>query len=169
MINLSILISSSEISGPGGLFDFNATLPLIAIQFLLAILILNAILYNPLLTIIEERKKYILTTLKKAGELLAEANKLTAQYEEEFDSLRQESLVKSTNSKKMYQATFQSQLNLSQVNIDSLLSSSIQHLIKDKNRVLKVSDGIVKSSVDYIVKNKLHLPGLLRTKKRRNK
>ena len=169
MINLSILISSSEISGPGGLFDFNATLPLIAIQFLLAILILNAILYNPLLTIIEERKKYILTTLKKAGELLAEANKLTTQYEEEFDSLRQESLVKSTNSKKMYQATFQSQLNLSQVRIDSLLSSSIQHLIKDKNRVLKVSDGIVKSSVDYIVKNKLHLPGLLRTKKRRNK
>lgn len=169
MINLSILISSSEISGPGGLFDFNATLPLIAIQFLLAILILNAILYNPLLTIIEERKKYILTTLKKAGELLAEANKLTTQYEEEFDSLRQESLVKSTNSKKMYQATFQSQLNLSQVHIDSLLSSSIQHLIKDKNRVLKVSDGIVKSSVDYIVKNKLHLPGLLRTKKRRNK
>ena len=165
MINLSILISSSEISGPVGLFDFNATLPLIAIQFLLAILILNAILYNPLLTIIEERKKYILTTLKKAGELLAEANKLTTQYEEEFDSLRQESLVKSTNSKKMYQATFQSQLNLSQVHIDSLLSSSIQHLIKDKNRVLKVSDGIVKSSVDYIVKNKLNLPGLLRTKK----
>jgi hypothetical protein len=34
MINLSILISSSEvISGPGGLFDFNATLPLVAIQF----------------------------------------------------------------------------------------------------------------------------------------
>ena len=165
MINLSILISSSEISGPGGLFDFNATLPLIAIQFLLAILILNAILYNPLLTIIEERKKYILTTLKKAGELLAEANKLTTQYEEEFDSLRQESLVKSTNSKKMYQATFQSKLNLSQVSIDSLLYSSIQHLIKDKNRVLKVSDGIVKSSVDYIVKNKLNLPGLLRTKK----
>jgi hypothetical protein len=32
MINLSI-ISSSEVSGPGGLFDFNATLPLVAIQF----------------------------------------------------------------------------------------------------------------------------------------
>ena len=26
MINLSILISSSEVSGPGGLFDINATL-----------------------------------------------------------------------------------------------------------------------------------------------
>ena len=34
MINLSILISSSEVSGPGGLFDFDATLPLVAIQFI---------------------------------------------------------------------------------------------------------------------------------------
>jgi len=56
MINLSILISSSEISGPGGLFDINATLPLVAIQFVLLTIVLNIILYNPLLTIIEEPK-----------------------------------------------------------------------------------------------------------------
>jgi len=56
MVNLSILISSSEVSGPGGLFDFNATLPLVAIQFILLMLILNTILYSPLLTVIEERK-----------------------------------------------------------------------------------------------------------------
>ncbi len=60
MINLSILISSSEISGPGGLFDINATLPLVAIQFVLLTIVLNIILYNPLLTIIEERKEYSL-------------------------------------------------------------------------------------------------------------
>ena len=39
MINLSILISSSEVSGPGGLFDIDATLPLVAIQFLLLMVI----------------------------------------------------------------------------------------------------------------------------------
>ena len=76
MINLSILISSSEVSGPGGLFDINATLPLVAIQFVLLTIILNIILYNPLLTIIEERKEYILTNLSKASEILAEANKI---------------------------------------------------------------------------------------------
>ena len=65
MINLSILISSSAVSGPGGLFDFDATLPLVAIQFLLLMVILNIILYNPLLTVIEERKEYILTNLSK--------------------------------------------------------------------------------------------------------
>ena len=57
MVNFSILISNSEVSGPGGLFDFNATLPLVAIQFVLLMLILNTVLYSPLLTIMEERKE----------------------------------------------------------------------------------------------------------------
>ena len=50
MINLSILISSSEVSGPGGLFDINATLPLVAIQFIFLMFVLNIVLYNTLLT-----------------------------------------------------------------------------------------------------------------------
>jgi len=100
MINLSILISSSEVSGPGGLFDINATLPLVAIQFVLLTIILNIILYNPLLTIIEERKEYILTNLSKASEILAEANKLTEQYEQELTSVRKEAQLEITNSQK---------------------------------------------------------------------
>ena len=79
MINLSILISSSEVSGPGGLFDINATLPLVAIQFILLMVILNIILYSPLLTIIEERKEYILSHLAEASEKLAQAKQLTTQ------------------------------------------------------------------------------------------
>jgi len=35
MSNFLTLIFSSEISGPGGLFDLDATLPVIAIQFVL--------------------------------------------------------------------------------------------------------------------------------------
>jgi len=75
MINLSILISSSEVSGPGGLFDINATLPLVGIQFTVLMVILNIILYSPLLTIIEERKEYILSYLAEASEKLAQAKK----------------------------------------------------------------------------------------------
>ena len=77
MINLSRLISSSEVSGPGGLFDMNATLPLVAIQFILLMVVLNVILYSPLLTIIEERKEYILSHLAEASEKLAQAKELT--------------------------------------------------------------------------------------------
>jgi len=72
MINFSILISLSEVKGPGGLFDINATLPLVAIQFILLMVILNVILYSPLLTVMEERQAYILSTLAEASKILEE-------------------------------------------------------------------------------------------------
>ena len=102
MVNISILISSSEISGPGGLFDFNATLPLVAIQFVLLMLILNIILYNPLLTIIEERKEYILNNLAQASEILTQANELTSYYEQELSKVRKEGQLLVTEGQKIH-------------------------------------------------------------------
>ena len=98
MANLSILISNSEVSGPGGLFDINATLPLVAIQFVLLMVILNVLLYSPLLTVITERNEFILTNLAKASDMLAQANEMTAQYEEELSKVRKETQAEIANS-----------------------------------------------------------------------
>ena len=145
MINLSILISSSEVSGPGGLFDFNLTLPLIAIQFVLLTFILNIILYNPLLTVIEERKEYILTNLGKASELLSEANKLTAQYEQELTNVRKEAQLEITNSQKIHKEILEIELNISQKYIDNLLDTIQKDLLSKKNIALNSLDEIVQS------------------------
>ena len=145
MINLSILISSSEVSGPGGLFDIDATLPLVAVQFLLLMVILNIILYNPLLTIIEERKEYILTNLSKASETLAEANKLTTQYEQELDSVRKEAQLEITNSQKIHKEILEVELNISQKYIDNLLDTITKDLLDKKNTALNSLDTIVQS------------------------
>lgn len=145
MINLSILISNSEVSGPGGLFDFNATLPLIAIQFILLTVVLNIILYNPLLTIIEERKEYILTNLGKASEILSEANKLTQQYEQELTSVRKEAQLEITNSQKIHKEILEIELNISQKYIDNLLDTIQKDLLSKKNIALNSLDEIVQS------------------------
>jgi F-type H+-transporting ATPase subunit b len=145
MINLSILISSSEVSGPGGLFDIDATLPLVAIQFLLLMVILNIILYNPLLTVIEERKEYILTNLSKASEILAEANKLTTKYEQELDSVRKEAQLEITNSQKIHKEILEVELNISQKYIDNLLDTITKDLLTKKDIALNSLDEIVKS------------------------
>merc|ERR1712174_118500 len=100
-INMSLLICSSETSGPGGLFDIDATLPLVAIQFVLLMVILNILLYNPLLTVIAERNEYILNNLNKASETLSKSNELTTQYEEELSNIRKEAQLEITNSKKI--------------------------------------------------------------------
>lgn len=145
MINLSILISSSEVSGPGGLFDLNATLPLVALQFVLLTIILNIILYSPLLNIIEERKEYILNNLSKASEVLAKANTLTEQYEQELTSVRKEAQLEITNSQKIHKEILETELNISQKYIDNLLDTITKDLLSKKDIALSNLDDIVVS------------------------
>jgi len=145
MVNFSILISSSEINGPGGLFDINATLPLVAIQFVLLMVILNVILYSPLLTIIEERKEYILNKLAKASEVLSQANELTAQYEQELSTVRKEAQLEITNSQKIHKEILEIELNISQKYIYNLLETIADDLLDKKNTALNSLDTIVQS------------------------
>ena len=145
MVNLSIIISSSEVNGPGGLFDINATLPLVAIQFVLLMVILNVILYSPLLTIIEERKEYILNKLAKASEVLSQANELTAQYEQELSSVRKEAQLEIANSQKIHKEILEIELNISQKYIDNLLETITEDLLDKKTTALNSLDTIVQS------------------------
>lgn len=140
-----MLISNAEVSGPGGLFDLDATLPLVAIQFVLLTIILNIVLYNPLLTIIEQRKDYILTNLSKASELLSEANKLTTQYEQELDNTRKEAQLEVTNSQKTYKKLLEVELDISQKYIDSLLDNITTDLLTKKDIALSSLDETVES------------------------
>ena len=145
MINFSILISSSEVSGPGGLFDINATLPLVAIQFLLLMVILNVLLYNPLLTVIEERKEYILTNLSEASKILAEANTLTTQYEQELEDVRKQAQLEITKSQKIHKEILEVEVNISQKYIDNLLDTITKDLFAKKEIALNNLDEIVQS------------------------
>jgi len=145
MLNFSILISNSEFTGPGGLFDINATLPLVAIQFLLLMVFLNTVLYSPLLEVIAERNEYILNNLAKASEILAQANELTAQYEQELNSVRKEAQLEITNSQKIHKEILEIELNISQKYIDNLLDTITAHLLDKKNTALNNLDAIVTS------------------------
>ena len=152
MVNFSILIS--EVSGPGGLFDFNATLPLVVIQFILLMLILNIILYNPLLTIIEERKEYILNNLAQASEILTQANELTSYYEQELSKVRKEGQLLVTESQKIHKELLDTELDVSQVYLDKLLDNNIEDLISKQKVALSNLDKLVES-LRYEITKKL--------------
>jgi len=145
MVNFSTLILSSEVIGPGGLFDFDATLPLVAIQFFLLMVILNAIFYTPLSTAVTERNDFILNNLAKASEVLAKANELTAQYEQELASIRKEALLEITNSQKIQKEILEIELNTSQKYIDNLLDTITKDLSNKKDISLNSLDKIVQS------------------------
>jgi F-type H+-transporting ATPase subunit b len=137
MINFSLLISSSEVEGPGGLFDINATLPLVAIQFILLMVLLNVILYSPLLTIIEERKEYVLSNLAEASEKLAQAKELNAQYEQDLETERKAAQLEIANSQNFHKKILDIQLDISQKTIDIFIKAITKDVEKNRQEILK--------------------------------
>lgn len=75
----------------GGLFDFDATLPLMALQFLILVVVLNAVFYKPLTKAIDDREEYIRKNLLEARERLAKSENLRKQYEQELGETRRKS------------------------------------------------------------------------------
>jgi F-type H+-transporting ATPase subunit b len=72
------------------MFDFDATLPFMAVQFLLLMAVLNVVFYKPLTKAIEERSDYIRSNEAEAKERLAKAEKLALQYEQELAETRRQ-------------------------------------------------------------------------------
>jgi F-type H+-transporting ATPase subunit b len=74
----------------GGLFDLDATLPLMAVQFVLLAVILNALFYKPLGKAIDERDGYIRSNKVDAAERLAKAEQIAKAYQQELAETRRQ-------------------------------------------------------------------------------
>ena len=152
MIDQLFLILSSE--EKGGLFDFGITLPLVAIEFLALMFVLNIILYNPLIQAINDRNEYILDNLAKASDMLIEANNLTTEYEAELAKTRKEASLDVTQSQKIHNEILEIELNVSQKYIDDLLDRIINEFSTKKDKILTVLEGEIDALSSQIL-NKL--------------
>ncbi|GAB1538235.1 F0F1 ATP synthase subunit B' [Scytonema sp. NUACC21] len=90
-ITLFAVEAAQEATKEGGLFDLDATLPFMALQFLLLAVVLNAIFYKPLGKAIDERNDYVRNNQLEAQERLTKAEKLASQYEQELAGARRQS------------------------------------------------------------------------------
>lgn len=93
MTHWTILLATeaAEKSAEGGLFDIDATLPLMALQFLLLVAILNVVFYKPLGKALDERAQYIRNQLGQAQERKQKAEAIALQYEQELKDVRRKS------------------------------------------------------------------------------
>jgi F-type H+-transporting ATPase subunit b len=74
----------------GGLFDLDATLPLMAVQVVLLTFILNALFFRPVGRAVEEREGYVATSRADAKQKLAQAQRLEADLTDQLKEARQE-------------------------------------------------------------------------------
>jgi len=119
--------------GEGGLFDFNATLPLMAAQIVALTLMLNLVFYKPLTETILERQNFIQKSLSDAKEFLAKAEKLFEEYEEKIASGRKEAQLLVSNAEKEAQEIVSVEVLKAQQDAQSLIEETTQELEKQKN------------------------------------
>ena len=135
-MNEQIFILLAEESKRGGLFDIRATLPLVAIQFLLLMFVLNLVLYNPLFTLMNQRNEYVLDNLSKASEMLRKATELTTQYESELATTKKNAAKEISESQKMQKEGFDTEVELSQKYLDTLVQKILGNFATKKQIVI---------------------------------
>ncbi len=79
----------------GGLFDIDATLPVLTIQFFLLVQILSFLLFNPIQKILKQREQEIENNLKNARISLEEVEKLQQKIRRILQSVRERHLLRS--------------------------------------------------------------------------
>jgi F-type H+-transporting ATPase subunit b len=96
MTSWLLLATAEAVTGPasgapeGGLFDLDATLPLMAVQVVLLTFILNALFFRPVGRAVEEREGYITTSRAEAKQKLAQAERLAGDLADRLRAARQE-------------------------------------------------------------------------------
>jgi F-type H+-transporting ATPase subunit b len=90
MMFQTIFLAAEAVAKEGGLFDFNATLPIMMIQFVLLATLLNSLFYKPVGKMLDDRDEYIRNNSVGGEERLAEAKRLTQQYEKELAEARRQ-------------------------------------------------------------------------------
>jgi len=157
MTNLIFLLAQEAASASepkGGLFDFNATLPLMALQILLLMVVLNLVFYTPVAKVLDERDEYIRKNLTEASETLAKAEAITKQYEQDLPQERRESQLIIASAQKEAQEIVAMEINQAQKDTEALVNEATQQLNTQKEKALLALEEQVNTLSEQI-KNKL--------------
>ena len=133
-----LALQAASTESKGGLFDFNATLPLTAITVLLLMVVLNAVFYKPVATVLDERDEYIRNNLTQASEMLSKAEAITKKYEQDLAHERRESQIIITSAQKEAQDIVAMEIKQAQKDTEQLVSEATNQLNSQKAKALKL-------------------------------
>nr|UAD84163.1 ATP synthase CF0 subunit II [Gracilaria changii] len=149
-----LLFQLSSTETEGGLFDFNATLPLMALQFLALTIALNFIFYKPVINTLDERDEYIRNSLTTASASLVKADELTKKYEHQLAESRKKAQNIIKVAQEQAQQIVSVKIKEAQVDAEKLVSEAYDQLNIQKENALKTLETQVDNLSDMI-KSKL--------------
>jgi F-type H+-transporting ATPase subunit b len=140
--------------GAGGLFDFNATLPLMAIQFILLTVALTFVFYKPVSKVIDEREAYINGNLTTASEKLIKADELYSQYDEQLKTARANAQTVIAQSEKEAKDVVATEIGQARQDAAKLIEKTNAELESQKSLALQQLDSQV-DELSQLIKEKL--------------
>jgi F-type H+-transporting ATPase subunit b len=146
------IIAAAE--GAGGLFDFNATLPLMAIQFVLLTVVLTFVFYKPVSKVLDERETKISTNLADASEKLIKADELYKQYDEQLKLARTNAQSVIAESEKEAKEIVASEINQARQDAAVLIQQTNKELEAQKALALQKLETQVEE-LSQLIKEKL--------------
>lgn len=145
-----LALQAASTESKGGLFDFNATLPVMALQILLLMVVLNAIFYKPVAKVLDERDEYIRTNLTQASEMLSKAEAITKKYEQDLAQERRDSQTIIASSQKEAQDIVAMEIKQAQKDTEQLVREATNQLTSQKEKALKALEEQVSTLSDQI-------------------
>jgi F-type H+-transporting ATPase subunit b len=140
--------------GAGGLFDFNATLPLMAIQFILLTVVLTFLFYKPVSKVIDERETYINGNLTTASEKLIKADELYKEYDEQLKTARVNAQTIIAKSEKEAKDIVAGEINQARLDATKLIEQTNKELEAQKSLALQQLETQV-DELSQLIKEKL--------------
>ena len=140
--------------GAGGLFDFNATLPLMALQIILLSVVLTFVFYKPVSKVIDDREAYINGNLTTAAEKLIKADELYNEYDEQLKTARVNAQAIIAQSEKEAKDVVTQEINEARKDASALIERTNKDLEAQKTVALEKLEEQV-DELSQLIKEKL--------------
>jgi F-type H+-transporting ATPase subunit b len=139
----------------GGLFDLDATLPLMALQVVILTFILNSLFFRPVGKAVEDRDGYISTSRAEAKQKLAQAERLEADLTNQLKAARLETQKLIAEAEQDSDRLYREALGLAQAESNAIREKARREIDAERAAAMGQLEGDADSLADLIVQRLL--------------
>ena len=125
----------------GGLFDLDATLPLMAVQVVLLTYVLNLLFFRPIGRTVEERDSYIALSRADAKQKLAQSERLAADLTAQLKDARQKSQTLIVDAEDEMDRLYRSALAAAQADVNASMESARRTIEAERQKAMEHLEG----------------------------
>ena len=135
----------------GGLFDLDATLPLMAVQVVLLTFVLNKLFFQPVGAVVEERETFVSLSYSEAKQKLEQAERLASDLKDQLKAARQQAQTVITEAEATVAQLHQEAIAAAKAKADDTREQARAAIEAERTAAIAQLDGEAKALASLIV------------------